>query len=492
MKQGTSRILLGAVLVPGVVALLLLSPAFASSHREAPFVTEHPKVDATDFYMFVSYETGREGFVTLLANYYPLQDPFGGPNYFSLDQDALYAIQIDNTGDGFEDVSFVFQIDNQLPGLTVPVDGLDVAVPLKNIGQVTEVLDPELNFQESYSVEIVRGKLRDPISTDDVTKVGGGALYKPMDYIGTKSMPDYDAYEDLFIYDVHIPGCADGRIFVGQRRESFGVNLGEIFDLINVGDPTGDPDGENSATEFKNITTFAVEVPKECISEGSDIVGGWTTAWLPRTRRLEGKPTFEDPDIETGPFRQVSRLGMPLVNEVVIGLPDKNLFNASRPSDDLQFATYVTNPTLPELIEILFAVPAPNNFPRNDLLATFITGIAGVNEFGFGEMQRLNTTIPPVAAGSQNNLGVIAGDVAGFPNGRRPGDDVVDIELRVAMGLLCHAGLGLCDPADAPGGTVPFTDGALVDASQFDEVFPYLKTPLPGSPNSLNGIGEKP
>ena len=147
MKQGTSRILLGAVLVPGVVALLLLSPAFASSHREAPFVTEHPKVDATDFYMFVSYETGREGFVTLLANYYPLQDPFGGPNYFSLDQDALYAIQIDNTGDGFEDVSFVFQIDNQLPGLTVPVDGLDVAVPLKNIGQVTGVLDPELNFQ---------------------------------------------------------------------------------------------------------------------------------------------------------------------------------------------------------------------------------------------------------------------------------------------------------------------------------------------------------
>lgn len=484
---------MGRFLLTVALMLAVLAPVGASSHREAPFITEHPKVDGTDFYMFRSYESGRDGYVTLLANYYPLQDPFGGPNYFALDQDARYAIHIDNTGDGVEDVSFVFSIDNQLPGLTLPVGGATVAVPVKNLGVVSEILDAELNFIESYELQILRGEVRDPLSTEYVTPVGGGVFYKPMDNIGTKSIPDYDSYEDQFIYEIDIPGCGDGRAFVGQRRESFAVNLGEIFDLVNIGNPVGDPDAEKSATEFKSITTFALEVPIDCLdSGGGGVIGAWTSAWLPKIRRLAAKPTFEDPDFEVGPYRQVSRLGMPLVNEVVIGLPDKNAFNASHPVHDGQFATYVTNPTLPEILEILLGVEAPNNFPRQDLLATFVTGISGINQFGFGEMLRLNTTVPPTPPTAQNNLGVIGGDVAGFPNGRRPGDDVVDIELRVAMGVLCHAGLGLCVPGDAPTGTLPYTDGVLVEAGQFDEVFPYLTTPLPGSPNSVNGIGEKP
>jgi hypothetical protein len=174
---------------------------------------------------------------------------------------------------------------------------------------------------------------------------------------------------------------------------------------------------------------------------------------------------------------------MPLVNEVVIGLPDKNRFNASRPDGDARFATYVTNPTLPEVIELLFGVEAPNNFPRADLVAAFVTGIPGINQLGFGEMQRLNTSVPPTPKAQQSDLGLFGGDNAGFPNGRRPGDDVVDIELRAAMGAICHAFPGVfCSPADAPAGNLPFTDGALVDASFFDNAFPYLRTPLPGSP----------
>jgi hypothetical protein len=180
---------------------------------------------------------------------------------------------------------------------------------------------------------------------------------------------------------------------------------------------------------------------------------------------------------------------MPLVNEVVIGLKDKNRFNASQPRNDGQFLDYVTNPTLPELLEILFGaagVQAPNNFPRTDLVAAFLTGVEGLNEFGIpSEMLRLNTNIEAVPAVEQNNLGVLGGDNAGFPNGRRPGDDVVDIELRVAMGVLCHAFPGVfCTPAQAPSGNLPFTDGTLQDASQFDSAFPYLRTPFPGSPNS--------
>ena len=175
-----------------------------------------------------------------------------------------------------------------------------------------------------------------------------------------------------------------------------------------------------------------------------------------------------------------SRLGQPLVNEVVIGLKDKDKFNASEPKDDGQFADYVTHPTLPALIEALFGsagVRAPTNFPRTDLVTVFLTGVPGLNfTTATAELLRLNTATPAVAAAQQNNLGVIGGDVAGFPNGRRPGDDVVDIALRVVMGKLLSTN-------DAPSGQLPFTDGALVNSSMFQPAFPYLNPPLPGSPN---------
>ena len=498
MKERTVPALLSTALILGLILVgAAAAPVAASSHREAPGITETPKVDGTDFYMFRSYEAGREGFVTLIANYVPLQDSYGGPNYFSLDPDALYRIHIDNTGDGVEDISFQFQVSQALRDLKVPVGGQDVSVPLINIGQIPGT---PTNVAESYTVLIVHGPVDNRNDAVFARNPNGGRRFgKPIDNIGEKSIPDYAAYAANFIWDIDFPGCSGnntGRVFVGQRKESFAVNLGEVFDLVNIANPLGPRDAEPNILEDKNITSFILEVPIGCLTRNanSPVIGGWTTAALRRNRTLKNNPTFAAPTNEAGQFVQVSRLGMPLVNEVVIGLKDKNLFNAASPRGDAALATYVTNPTLPELLEILFGaagVRAPNNFPRTDLVAAFATGVEGLNFLSDGaphEMQRLNTSIAPTAAAAQNNLGVLGGDNAGFPNGRRPGDDVVDIELRVAMGVLCHAFPGVfCNPADAPSGNLPFTDGALQDASQFDAVFPYLRAPLPGSPNGANG-----
>lgn len=470
----------------------------ASSHREAPFITQNPQVDGTDFYLFRSYESGREDTVTLIANYNPLQDAYGGPNYFAMNPDALYEIHVDNNGDGVEDITFQFRFDNQLgnggAGIALPINGADVAVPLKNIGAVSSTDSSALNFIESYSLTMVTGDRRNGTSEAVSNSTAGGSTTfgKPLDNVGDKtfSVEDYASYANTFIYEANFPlcpaGAQNGRVFVGQRKESFAVNLGEVFDLVNL-NPLGAVDGETNIIDDKNITTFALEIPIACLTNNGavDVVGAWTTASLPQVQILDPTPSFEQPAVQGGAWTQVSRLGMPLVNEIVIGLPDKNRFNASEPKDDVQFLTYVTNPTLPTLLEVLFGVAAPTADGRPDLVAAFLTGLEGVNaDGGVAEMQRLNVTIPPTASGAQNSLGVAAGDNAGFPNGRRPGDDVVDAELRVAMGLLCHLGLGLCEPGDAPDGQLGYTDGALQEEAQFDASFPYLTTPVPGSPSN--------
>ena len=439
------------------------SVAFASSHREAPLITQSPKLDGTDLYMFRSYQSGREGYVTLLANYVPLQDPYGGPNYFSLDPEAVYAINIDNNGDAVADLKFEFRVTNSYQNLTLPVNGVNVPVPLSNIGQfgtTPGANDGVKNLIESYTVTMVRGSRSLP-GLNAVT--GSQSFRKPFDNIGNKSIPDYASYADSHIFPMAIRGCAsDARVFVGQRKEGFAVALGKIFDLVNL-NPVGGPNDNPNELAGKNITTLALELPIACLTTGgSPIFGAWTTA---------SKPV-------NGVMKQASRLSAPLVNEVVIGLPDKDKFNASQPKDDGQFATYVTNPTLPELLQILFpGVEAPNLFPRSDLVAAFLTGLDGLNKPANvvpAEMMRLNTSIAPKVAASQQTLGALAGDNAGFPNGRRPGDDVVDNELRVAMGVLLPLG-------DAPSGQLPYTDGAALNATQFRNSFPYLNTPLPGA-----------
>ena len=264
----------------------------------------------------------------------------------------------------------------------------------------------------------------------------------------------------------------------------------EILELLAQGERTVD------SLADANVTAIELEISVACLTQGKGtIIGGWTTASLPATRALGAvTPGLDGAQQVSGGYVQVSRLGMPLVNEVVIGLKDKNKFNNSEPKDDAQFADYVTNPTLPALLEILFGgagVKAPTNFPRTDLVAAFLTGVQGLNQppnVVASEMLRLNTAIPPVPSAFQRRLGVLAGDNAGFPNGRRPGDDVVDIELRVAMGVLCTLNIGGCKPSDAPAGTLHYTDGAFIYAGFFPEQFPYLQHPLPGSPNLDNAI----
>jgi len=505
-RQPQSRLLIAVA-----AALAVPVVATASSHREAPFIAEHPKVDGTDFYMFRSYESGRSGYVTLIANYLPLQDAYGGPNYFTLDPDAAYDIHIDNDGDAKEDITFRFRFKNEIQDISLPIGAAGnqktVAVPLVTTvpgGIGPGILDRSgLNVIETYTVDLIRGDHRNV--GQPLMNLAGGTnptqFTKPVDNVGVKSIPDYAAYAASHVYNVGIPNCSDsGRMFVGQRKDPFAVNLGEVFDLVNT-NAVGPPNGEKNIIDDKNVTSLILEVPIACLtSKNEPVIGAWTTASLPQVQILNPTPRFEQAKgrtnaaVQGGALTQVSRLGNPLVNEVVIGLRDKDRFNASRPVDDPQFLNYVTNPTLPALLEALFGglgVRAPTNIPRNDLVAVFLTGIPGVTKPAVlkapGEMLRLNTSVAPTAREAQANLGVLAGDLAGFPNGRRPGDDVVDIELRAAMGVLCtldQPQVFGCVPADASTGSLPYTDGATESAADFPAAFPYLNTPLAGSPTN--------
>ncbi len=573
----SSRLLMGTILAGTIAAAA--PTAFASSHREAPAISGMPRVDSTDFYMFRSFSPARiteaanpteRGYVTMIANYVPLQAPYGGPNYFALDNDAIYEIHVDNNGDAREDLTFQFNFDSALDaagtgatarrnaGIELDINGTMVAIPLRQAGGIGPgVNEGALNELETYTVTLIRGDRRTGTRTrlsrpgPAIAGLTAFDFVKPIDNIGTKTIPDYNAYANAHIYSVSVPTCArPARIFVGQREENFAVNLGEVFDLVNLvpiqgadstqwpqynvgagafpGGIVQDRANDDVVDEF-NVTSLAVEMPVECLTTttGGPTIGGWTSASLPQARLLDPTPNYNATSRQGGAFVQVSRLSNPLVNELVIGLRDKDRFGESEPDQDLRpadgIATYVTNPTLPALLNILFNSPAtpggptpfgvadiaPSNFPRADLVAAFATGFPGfnqnLNQTRGGEMLRLNTAVGPTPVANQNVFGVVAEDLAGFPNGRRPTDDTVDIALRVVMGALCHpvplgaelgisgavedtesdlVNLNLCDPEDAPAGTVAFTDGAPLRPDQVLADFPYLNAPIPGSPNN--------
>jgi hypothetical protein len=520
---------------------LVSGDADASSHREAPFITKNPKIDGTDFYMFKSYETGRAGFVTLIANYIPLQNQYGGPNFFSMDPEALYEIHLDNTGDAKQDITFQFRFQGALAATKIPVGNKMVAIPLINSGPVSGdgVAAPtNANLSETYTVQMLKGDRATGTVTDVVSASNAAVktFRKPLDYIGQKSFGSpatYEAYARKHIFEVKLDGCAtNARVFVGQRKETFAVNLGVIFDLVNI-DALGlgavaqplsdilDPTKSNRAKfpnpiANSNVTSIELELPIACVTgtakagaaaDAGKIIGGWSTASVRQARVINPGPSFAKPTVEGGAWAQVSRLGFPLVNEAVIGLPDKDKFNSSMPNDDLtNFADYVTNPTLPALLEILFgaagyAAPA---VPRDDMVAAAVTGVSGVNMpvgGGAGEMQRLNVAFAPKALKDQFALGAAgcflgpivpttnpygidtanaACDPNGFPNGRRPLDDVTDIILsvvatnflRTTTKVVLHDGV-----AEEAGFRTAAGDPAFVGA----EVFPYLPTPNGGT-----------
>jgi len=367
------------------------------------------------------------------------------------------------------------------------IAGHTLPIALKAAGPITAGDNSALGFLEYYRVNVISST-----GTAAVTLNGSSAdaFVKPFDYAGTKTFPDYDNYTQQYIYNVNFPNCStSGKVFVGQRRESFSINIGKIFDLVNfvpIDGASGFPGGitqnaTNNIVYYTNIITLALEVPISCItaSTSNPVIGVYAT-----TRAIRGD-------------RQKSRLGNPLINELLIGLKDKDKWTRRNPGSDKNLLNYIMYPTFPAVLDLLFrgavnsvlgtnfATIAPTNFPRADLVAALLTGVPGLNYLKQGsklaDLLRLNTSVDITAYGSQNTLGVIAGDAAGFPNGRRPGDDVIDIVLRVAMGVLCHAGLGVCVPADAVVGTVELTDGAPIFDTDFGQTFPYLNTPNAGS-----------
>ena len=481
MRKNFPRTLGAAVACCLVTAGLLVTgitgPARAASHREAPLLAMDPTVDSTDFFAFRSYEQGRDGFVTLIADYIPGELPPAGPNYYQLDDTALYEIKIDNTGDGVEDIVYQFRFSNKIVN---PDIVLDMAAPNKvltgkgGIG-IMSLDDPDYNIVQSYSVtRVEKGK----------SKVLADGLIVPPANIGVRTTPNYDALAKQAVYP--LPG--GGRVFVGQRDDPFFIDLGSIFDTLNLRSITRT--GGYDYLAGLNVHSIALEVPiKDLTRDGKvptdptdpkAVIGAWTTASRATTSVMKSQGNSMNSEM-----KQVSRLGNPLVNEVVIPLKLKNAFSGLSPKDDAVAAPFVLDVQLAHLMQAVFKIDIPPA-PRKDLVAIFATGIpAGAvpgaptyNTFLSDgkphEMLRLNVAIPPTAFDNQNNLGLLGGDVAGFPNGRRVGDDVTDIGLRAVAGGTPFTP----DTNKAPNNELG--DGVDRNDVPYLAVFPYVAPPHSG------------
>jgi hypothetical protein len=438
----------------GLAGLLTLGftapPTEASSHREAPLISQDPLADNTDVYAFVS--PADPGKVTLIANFVPLEAPYGGPNFFKFDDNVLYEIHVDNTGDAVEDITFQFRF------VTETRNGNTF---LYNVGPVTTIDDPDLIVLQRYTVTRVTGGRR----TSNATALASNLLTAPNN-VGRNSMPNYPALAAQAIHS--LPGGI--RVFAGQREEGFYVDLARIFDLLQV--QAAGIDG----TAGLNVHSIAIEVPIEQLTrngsrptspaDAAAVIGVWSTASRPAVSVLRPGAAAEN----RGDWVQVSRLGHPLVNEVVIPRGMKDRFNASEPKDDAQFTSFVTDPEPARLLTALFGLRVPPT-PRNDLVQVFLTGVPGLNQppgVRAAEMLRLNVAIPPNRT-SPHRLGVVGGDLAGYPNGRRPADDTVDIALTAVSGIL------------VPGFGVLLGDGVNGNDAPYLDAFPYLGHPFPGN-----------
>lgn len=430
-----------------------LMPGQASSHREAPLIAQDPMADNTDVYAFVSPDEPDK--VTLIANYIPFQKPDGGPNFYSFDPNVLYEIHIDNNGDAVEDITFQWRFTTEVrnPGTF-----------LYNTGAVTSLDDPDLNVRQFYRLTRVDG----PRRTGAVTELSG-RLPVPPPNIGPRSTPDYAALGGGI---QQLPG--NTRVFAGQRDEGFYVDLG-IFDLLGVGSGAV----EDSTAGF-NVSSLAIQMPIEALTRGGSrptgagdsnaVIGVWATASRFATRTLTpGAQTH------TGALVQVSRLGNPLVNEAVIDLARKDAFNGLEPTGDAVALDRVTDPEVPKLLNLIFGVNSPPA-PRNDLVTIFLTGLPGLNQppnVKPSEMLRLNVAVPP--SQRPDRLGVLGGDVAGFPNGRRVGDDVLDIVLQAAAGATPLTPAFNMRPNNQLG------DGVDRNDVPYLSQFPYLGVPHAGN-----------
>jgi hypothetical protein len=447
-----------------------------SSHREAPEISKDPVADSADLYAFVSPD--KPGFATIIANYVPLQAPDGGPNFFEFGDDVLYEIHISNRGDAQADITYGFRFHTVV---------FNKKTFLYNTGQITSIFDPHFNRRQYYTVtRTTRG--------GNTVQLGANLTVPPCN-IGPRSTPNY---EHLASQCVH--GIGNRTFFAGQRADAFHVDLGSVFDLLDLRPfqnlhliPTPAGMGVNSLTDL-NVHSIAMRVPLSDLTvDGKtptdaaslkSVVGIWTTASRQRTHIYEGPGATAQ---NLGGWEQVSRLGNPLINEVVIPMGSKDDWNHSKPSNDSDYAASFLHPEVAGLLPVLYPGVFKNlaayTKPRADLVAILGTGIPSGIIPGFqnytgkvvADMLRLNLAIPATPFAKASPAGLAGGDPAGFPNGRRVTDDVVTIELRAIAGLL----IPLVDKSFKPdAATSLIDDGSSMVPTQ--QVFPYLNMPHDG------------
>lgn len=476
----------GVVAIAAQISTIAVAPVFASSHSEAPLIAGDRLADNTDVYAFRSTEASREGFVTLIANFIPDQTPGAGPHYFKFDSTVLYEIKIDNTGDGVEDITYQFRFSDQIKnpntvlGMAAPNDALMGKGALDPL--ITSLNDEDYNEFQTYSVARVdRASGKTP-------KQMASVLATPPSNIGSRTTPNYEALAERAIHT--LPQANNMRVFAGQRDEGFYIAVNKIFDTLNF-DPTKETGGVDGLAG-KNVSSIAIEVPigdltrdhsvpKDSTASNS-VIGIWSTASRKTTNVLNDR---QKSGAKNGEWVQISRLGNPLVNEVVIPLGTKDAFNGLAPKDDAIAAPFILDPQLAKLMKAAFKIDIPAA-PRNDLVAIFATGIkagsvpgaASFNTFLSDgkphEMMRLNVAIPPTS--SPNRLGLLGGDPAGYPNGRRVGDDVTDISFRAMAGGTPFTPKTNKAPNNALG------DGVSGNDVPYLTTFPYLGTPHSGNP----------
>jgi hypothetical protein len=459
-------VLTAVAAIAAVVAGTGPTGAGASSHREAPLIADDPAADNTDVYAFVSPDAPST--VTLIANYIPFEDPAGGPNYYRFDPTVEYGIHVDNDGDAKEDVEYLFRFRT-----TVSNEGTF----LYNTGPVgSDGASANLNVKQTYSVTRATAHGSHVLAAD---------LVVPPANIGPRSNPSYDP-------SAGVHSLAGGRkVFAGPRDDPFAVDLGSIFDLgglrpfnaFHILPPNTAEAGQDGVLNY-NTHSIAIQVPKTDLVKAPNangIIGIYASASRPKIRILRGDGTIDT----NGPLVQVSRLGNPLVNEVLIPLGKKDRWNASDPKDDAQFEQHYLRPELAGLVNFLYpALPDTPTDGRADLVAVLLTGIKLPDGTPFtytgetrADLLRLNTAVPPTA--NPDRLGVLAGDLQGFPNGRRLVDDVTDIELRAVAcgyGAPLNGLLGLCNlnPNNIIG------DGVDTNENEFLPTFPYVAAPNQG------------
>jgi hypothetical protein len=542
-----SLVLTPFVLLASLLAALSPSDIGASSHREAPLISSDPDADGTDFYMFVSPD--RQDSVTLIANYIPFEAPEGAPNFNQFSPDVLYEINIDTVGDAKAHVKYQFQFTN------LPRQDASSPTFLYNTGPITSLSDSDWQQRQTYKVtEVVS------YGTSVTTTTLKSGILTPPSNIGSKSTPNYQALVNEALASGTIgTGANQIKVFAGQRDDPFWVDLGSIFDLLSlrgqaapIGYQSGQTVGIDNLSGF-NVHSLAIQVPTSRILNGAPngetVIGGWTTASRRSTRVYSDIATVigggaNGQDVASGPYVQVSRLGMPLVNEAVLPVALKDAFNSLPPSLDATIYTAtsgplapvgdllqksVENPELGRLLCSLYGVPMPKaptsgaqkcNTPvdltqpgsgRIDIFKIFLTGMTltkpfviqanggpvtlaagtvvnqptkGTNGNGAGivpaEMLRLNTALKgDTCSATPSRLGILGGDACGFPNGRRLGDDVVEIEL------LAVAGAAYSVLAPDSFTFTPALAGVLTDSVDFNDkpflsTFPYAATPHQG------------